>query len=152
MSSMIARGRNFLHVPSSISQVPRAPWVPKSRWRFYLSRQYSKIFKDFLSSKSKEVANLQDPLVTFPSHYSCAVFLQSFTKTSPPSYVTSTHTSYLSQTPQTCLCKNFLSGVNFSRLSEKKHIFDFFRDIYSVFGAFGRFFGCKIWFSKILSL
>ena len=32
MSSMIARGRNFLHVPSSISQVPRAPWVPKSRW------------------------------------------------------------------------------------------------------------------------
>ena len=29
------------------------------------------------------------------------------------------HTSYLSQTPQTCLCKNFLSGVNFSRLSEK---------------------------------
>ena len=30
-----------------------------------------------------------------------------------------THTSYLSQTPQTCLCKNFLSGVNFSRMSEK---------------------------------
>ena len=29
------------------------------------------------------------------------------------------HTSYLSQTPQTCRCKNFLSGVNFSRLSEK---------------------------------
>ena len=29
------------------------------------------------------------------------------------------HTSYLSQTPKTCLCKNFLSGVNFSRLSEK---------------------------------
>ena len=29
------------------------------------------------------------------------------------------HTSYLSQTPQTCLCKKFLSGVNFSRLSEK---------------------------------
>ena len=29
------------------------------------------------------------------------------------------HTSYLSQTPQTCLCKNFLSGVNFSRLSGK---------------------------------
>ena len=29
------------------------------------------------------------------------------------------HTSYLSQTPQTCLCKNFLSGVNFSILSEK---------------------------------
>ena len=29
------------------------------------------------------------------------------------------HTSYLSQTPQTCLCKNILSGVNFSRLSEK---------------------------------
>ena len=29
------------------------------------------------------------------------------------------HTSYLSQTPQTCLCKSFLSGVNFSRLSEK---------------------------------
>ena len=35
-----------------------------------------------------------------------------------------------------CLCKNFLSGVNFSRLSEKMHIFDFFRDIFSVFGAF----------------
>ena len=29
------------------------------------------------------------------------------------------YTSYLSQTPQTCLCKNFLSGVNFSRMSEK---------------------------------
>ena len=29
------------------------------------------------------------------------------------------HTFYLSQTPQTCLCKIFLSGVNFSRLSEK---------------------------------
>ena len=29
------------------------------------------------------------------------------------------HTFYLSQTPQTCLCKNFLSGVNFSRMSEK---------------------------------
>ena len=29
------------------------------------------------------------------------------------------HTSYLSQTPHTCLCKNFLSGVNFSILSEK---------------------------------
>ena len=29
------------------------------------------------------------------------------------------HTSYLSQTPQTCLCKNFLPGVNFSRMSEK---------------------------------
>ena len=26
---------------------------------------------------------------------------------------TVTHTFYLSQTPQTCLCKNFLSGVNF---------------------------------------
>ena len=62
------------------------------------------------------------------------------------------HTFYLSQTPQTCLCKNFLSGVNFSRLSEKNaYIFDFFRDIFSVFGAFSRFFGCKIWFSKILS-
>ena len=63
-----------------------------------------------------------------------------------------THTSYLSKTPQTCLCKKFLSGVNFSRLSEKMHIFDFFRDIFSVFGAFSRFFGCKIWFSKILSV
>ena len=29
------------------------------------------------------------------------------------------HTFYLSQTPETCLCKNFLSGVNFSRMSEK---------------------------------
>ena len=28
------------------------------------------------------------------------------------------------------------------------HIFDFFRDIFSVFGAFSRFFGCKIWFRK----
>ena len=62
------------------------------------------------------------------------------------------HTSYLSQTPQTCLCKNFLSGVNFSRMSEKMHIYDFFRDIFSVFGDFSRFFGCKIWFSKILSV
>ena len=51
-----------------------------------------------------------------------------------------------------CLCKNFLSGVNFSRLSEKMHIFNFFRDIFSVFGAFSRFFWCKIWFSKILSV
>ena len=33
--------------------------------------------------------------------------------------ITFVHTFYLSQTPQTCLCKNFLSGVNFSRLSEK---------------------------------
>ena len=41
--------------------------------------------------------------------------------------LSSAHTSYLSQTPQTCLCKNFLSGVNFSRLSEKMHIFDFFQ-------------------------
>ena len=48
-----------------------------------------------------------------------------------------------------CLCKNFLSGVNFSRLSEKKmHIFDFFRDIFSFFGALSRFFECKIWFRK----
>ena len=30
------------------------------------------------------------------------------------------------------------------------HIYDFFRDIFSVFGDFSRFFGCKIWFSKIL--
>ena len=51
-----------------------------------------------------------------------------------------------------CLCKNFPSGVNFSILSEKMHIFDFFRDIFSVFRAFSRFFGCKIWFSKILSV
>ena len=49
-----------------------------------------------------------------------------------------------------CLCKKFLSGVNFSRLSEKMHIFDFFRHIFSVFGAFSRFLGCKIWFLKIL--
>ena len=39
-----------------------------------------------------------------------------------------------------CLCKKFLSGVNFSRLSEKMHIFDFFRDICSVFGAYSRSF------------
>ena len=50
------------------------------------------------------------------------------------------HTSYLSQTPQTCLYKNLLSGVNFYRLSEKMHIFDFFRNIFRVFGAFSRFF------------
>ena len=62
------------------------------------------------------------------------------------------HTFYLSQTPQTCLCKNFLSGVNFSRMSEKMHIYDFFRDIFSVFGDFSRLLGCKIWFSKILSV
>ena len=55
-----------------------------------------------------------------------------------------THTSYLSQTPQTCLCKNFLSGVNFSRLSEKNAYIWLFRDIFSVFGAFSCFFGCKI--------
>ena len=35
---------------------------------------------------------------------------------------------------------------------KKMHIFYFFRDIFSVFGAFSRFFGCKIWFSKILSV
>ena len=34
-------------------------------------------------------------------------------------YLPFSHTSYLSQTPQTCLCKKFLSGVNFSRLGEK---------------------------------
>ena len=34
-------------------------------------------------------------------------------------FLTVPHTFYLSQTPQTCLCKNFLSGVNFSRMSEK---------------------------------
>ena len=34
-------------------------------------------------------------------------------------YIRKWHTLYLSQTPQTCLCKNFQSGVNFSRLSEK---------------------------------
>ena len=27
------------------------------------------------------------------------------------------------------------------------HLYDFFRDIFSVFGDFSRFFGCKIWFS-----
>ena len=37
-------------------------------------------------------------------------------------------------------------------VKKKMHIFDFFRDIFSVFGAFRRFFGCKIWFSKILSV
>ena len=47
--------------------------------------------------------------------------------------------------------KKFLSVVNFSRLGEKNaNIFDFFRDIFSVFGAFSRFYGCKIWFLKIL--
>ena len=29
------------------------------------------------------------------------------------------HTSYLSQTPQTCLCKKIQSGVKFSRLNAK---------------------------------
>ena len=54
------------------------------------------------------------------------------------------HTSYL-----VCLCKNFVSGVNFSRLSEKTHIFDFFRNIFSVFGAFlVVFFGVKFGFRK----
>ena len=43
------------------------------------------------------------------------------------------HTSYLSQTPQTCLCKNFLSGVNFSRLSEKKCIYLTFSETFLVF-------------------
>ena len=47
-----------------------------------------------------------------------------------------------------CLCKKFLSGVNFSRLSEKMHIFDFFRDIFSVFGAFSLFLGVKFGFRK----
>ena len=32
------------------------------------------------------------------------------------------------------------------------HIFDFFRDIFSVFGAFSRFLGVKFGFSKILSV
>ena len=36
----------------------------------------------------------------------------------------------------------------FSRLSEKMHIFDFFRDIFSVFGAFSRFLGVKFGFQK----
>ena len=45
---------------------------------------------------------------------------------------------------QTCLCKKFLSGVNLSRMSEKMHIYEFFRDIFSVFGDLSRFFGCKI--------
>ena len=50
-----------------------------------------------------------------------------------------------------CQCKTFLSDVNFSRSSEKKlHTFDFFRNIFSVFGVFSCFFGCEIWFSKIL--
>ena len=43
------------------------------------------------------------------------------------------HTSYLSQTPQTCLYKNFLSGVNFSRLSEKKCIYLTFSETFLVF-------------------
>ena len=43
-------------------------------------------------------------------------------------FVTNVHTSYLSQTPQTCLCKKFLSGVNFSRMNEKNaHIWLFQR-------------------------
>ena len=44
-----------------------------------------------------------------------------------------THTFYLSQTPQTCLCKNFLSGVNFSRMSEKKCIYMTFSETFLVF-------------------
>ena len=43
------------------------------------------------------------------------------------------HTSYLSQSPQTCLCKNYLSGVNFSRLSEKKCIYLTFSETFLVF-------------------
>ena len=46
---------------------------------------------------------------------------------------TRNHTWYLSQTPQTCLCKNFLSGVNFSRLSEKKCIYLTFSETFLVF-------------------
>ena len=48
-------------------------------------------------------------------------------------FMISSHTSYLSQTPQTCLCKNFLSGVNFSRMSEKKCIYMTFSETFLVF-------------------
>ena len=58
-----------------------------------------------------------------------------------------THTSYLSQTPQTCLCKNFLSGVNFSRLSEKKCIYLTFSETFLVF-LVPRFLGVKFGFRK----
>ena len=37
-----------------------------------------------------------------------------------PVYSTANHTSYLSQTPQTCLCKKKLPGVNFYRFNAKK--------------------------------
>ena len=47
--------------------------------------------------------------------------------------VNDSHTFYLSQTPQTCLCKNFLSGVNFSRMSEKKCIYMTFSETFLVF-------------------
>ena len=48
-----------------------------------------------------------------------------------------------------CLCKKFLSGVNLSRMSEEKmHIYDFFRNIFSVFGDFSRFLGVKFGFRK----
>ena len=49
------------------------------------------------------------------------------------SYLSLVHTSYFSQTPQTCLCKKFLSGVNFSRLSEKKCIYLTFSETFLVF-------------------
>ena len=46
------------------------------------------------------------------------------------------HTSYLSQTPQTCLCKKIQSGVKFSRLNVKNCMF------LLILGAFVIIFWC----------
>ena len=45
-----------------------------------------------------------------------------------------------------CLCKNFLSGVNFSRL--KMHIFDFLRHIIMFLVPLDVFLGVKFGFRK----
>ena len=44
------------------------------------------------------------------------------------------HTSYLSQTPQTCLCKEKLPGVNFYRFNAKN--WRFFTDLTRKIGVF----------------
>ena len=52
------------------------------------------------------------------------------------------HTSYLLQTPQTCLCKKKLPGVNLYRFNAKK--LAFFTDLTQKIGVFYRF-NAKNW-------
>ena len=59
-------------------------------------------------------------------------------------FMISSHTSYLSQTPQTCLRKKKLPGVNFYRFNAKNSQFSvYFVVIYA-------FFRCKFYSPKIL--